>query len=253
MSLLDSIQTEKKALPRRIMLYGTHGIGKSTFGSMAPDPIFIQTEEGLDDIACHKFPLAESLADVMQALEALSMENHDYKTLVIDSADWLEKLIWQGVCEQHSKKNIEDFGYGKGYVFAVDVWREILEALNYLRKDRGMFIILIAHAQIEKFQNPETDAYDRYSPRLNKHASAVVQEWCDEVLFASYKVMTKQTDTGFGKKVAQGISDGERYIRTTERPAHVAKNRLNLPDEMPLDWNEYAKHLTQPEKRGVML
>ena len=245
MSFLSEIQTEKKVLPRRILVYGTHGIGKSTFGSMAPNPVFIQTEEGLDDIECHKFPLAETYSEVTDAVGALAQEKHDYKTLVIDSADWLERLIWNEVCKQQGKNSIEDIGYGKGYVFAVDIWRELLEGLNILRKERDMFIVLIAHAQIEKFQNPETDAYDRYSPRLHKHASAVIQEWCDEVLFASYKVLTKQTDAGFGKKVAQGISDGERYIRTTERPAHVAKNRLNMADEIPLNWNSYAEYLPQ--------
>jgi hypothetical protein len=103
-----------------------------------------------------------------------------------------------------------------------------------------MQIILIAHARIEKFDNPETESYDRYVPRLNKHASALVQEWCDEVLFATYRVHTKHTDEGFNRKRTQGIGTGERIVRTTERPAHVAKNRLSLPDEFPLDYRLYA-------------
>jgi len=106
-----------------------------------------------------------------------------------------------------------------------------------------MMVILLAHAKIEKFENPETETYDRYVPRLHKLASAVVQEWCDEVLFATYKVFTKKLDEGFSQTRTQGIGTGERIIRTSERPAHVAKNRLNLPDEFPLDWNVYAKHL----------
>jgi hypothetical protein len=101
-------------------------------------------------------------------------------------------------------------------------------------------VMLTAHAQIERFANPETDAYDRYSPRLQKLGSALVQEWCDEVLFATYKVHTKTTSEGFDRKRVQGIGTGERVIRTTERPAHVAKNRLNLPDEIPLDYRIYA-------------
>ena len=130
--------------------------------------------------------------------------------------------------------------YAKGYVFALDAWREVLAGLDALRSERGMQVILIAHAAVEKFANPETETYDRYAPRLNKHASALVQEWCDEVLFATYRVLTKSTDEGFNRKRIQGVGSGERVLKATERPAHVAKNRLGLPDELPLDFRAYA-------------
>jgi len=235
-------------MPRRVMLYGTHGIGKSTFASMAPKPIFIQTEDGLGEIDCHRFPLSETYPQVIKALAALYDEKHDYRTLVIDSLDWLERLIWADVCLHKHVESIEDIGYAKGYTFALTQWREVLDGLEALRRQQGMMVILIAHAKIERFENPETESYDRYTPRLHKHASAVAQEWCDEVLFATYKVHTKVTDEGFGRKKAKGKGTGERIIRTTERPAHVAKNRLNLPDELPLDWNAYAQYLPKQEK-----
>jgi len=155
----------------------------------------------------------------------------------------LERLIWADVCKKRGVESIEDIGYGKGYVFALTNWREVLTGLDALRYDRGMGVILIAHAQIERFANPETDTYDRYSPRLHKQASALVQEWADEVLFATYSIHTKATDEGFGRKRIQGIGTGERIIRTSERPAHVAKNRLNLPDEIPFDYRIYAAFL----------
>ncbi len=243
MSLLSQITTGKQPKPRRVMLYGTHGIGKSTFGSMAPAPVFLQTEDGLGEIDCARLPLAKSFEDAMGALKALYMEEHEFKTLVVDSLDWLEQLVWAEVCRKKNVQNIEDIGYAKGYTFAVSEWRMFLEGLDALRNHKNMTIILIAHSKIERFENPETDVYDRYTPRLHKHASAVVQEWCDEVLFANYKIFTKTSEEGFNKKRTQGVGSGERIIRTTERPAHLAKNRLNLPDELPLDWNEYAKHI----------
>jgi hypothetical protein len=245
MSLMKQIQSGKQPAPRRIMLYGTHGIGKSTWGSMAPKPVFIQTEDGLGEITCDKFPLARTFNDVMQALGELYTEQHPYRTVVVDSLDWLERLIWQEVCRQKTVESIEDIGYAKGYVFALTQWREFLTGLEALRADRGMMIVLIAHAKIETFQNPETENYDRYVPRLHKLASAVVQEWSDEVLFATYRVHVKQTKEGFDKKVSKGVGTGERIVRTTERPAHMAKNRLNLPEELPLDWNAYAQFLTE--------
>ncbi len=252
MTLLAQVQSGRAVAPRRIMLYGTHGIGKSTFGSMAEKPVFIQTEDGLGEIDCDRFPLAENYAQVIDALGALYTEEHDYKTVVIDSLDWLERLIWAEVCRKRGVQSIEDIGYAKGYAFALTQWREVLDGLSALRdpvNGRGMQIVLIAHAKIEKFENPETDSYDRYSPRLHKLASAIIQEWCDEVLFATYRVHTRQVDEGFDRKVAKGIGSGERIIRTTERPAHVAKNRLNLPDELPLDYREYAAFLpgAQPQ------
>ena len=247
---LEQVTSGKTPAPRRVMLYGTQGIGKSTFASCAPKPIFVQTEDGLGEITCAKFPLATTFADVMAALSELYTEAHPYQTIVVDSLDWLEQLVWSEVCRKQNVPNIEAVGYAKGYVFAITQWREFLEGLSALRNDKGMAIILVAHAKIERFENPETEAYDRYVPRLHKLAAAVVQEWCDEVLFASYRIFTKQSDEGFNRKRNQGIGTGERIIRTQERPAHVAKNRLNLPEELPLDWNAYAQYLTNDSTQG---
>ena len=244
MSALASILTGAKPGPRRMLVYGTAGIGKSTFATCAPSPIVIQTEDGLNEIDCHKFPVATSLADVMASLGALYNEDHPYRTVVIDSMDWLERLIWAKVCADRQSATIEDIGYGKGYTFAIQHWRDVLDGLTALRERRGMTVVLIAHARIERFENPETEAYDRYVPRLHKTASALVSEWCDEVLFATYRVFTKATEEGFNQKRVQGLGSGERVLRATERPSHLAKNRLNLPDELPLAWAEFAKHLT---------
>ena len=230
--------------PRRILVYGTAGIGKSTFATCAPSPIVIQTEDGVGEIDCHKFPLATTFDAVLAALTALFNEDHTYRTVVIDSLDWLERLIWAKVCAERQVASIEDIGYGKGYTFAIAHWRTILDGLAALREQKSMTIILIAHSRIDRFENPETEAYDRYVPRLHKTAAALVTEWCDEVLFATYKVFTKQNDEGFGQKRSQGIGSGERVLRTTERPAHMAKNRLALPDELPLTWSDFARHLT---------
>lgn len=239
-TLMRQISKGRRAHPRRVMLYGTHGIGKSTFGAMAERPVFIPTEDGLADIDCESFPLARSFGDVMAALEALYSSEHGYGTVVIDSLDWLERLIWAEVCRDRGVENIEDIGYAKGYTYAIDKWRIVLNALDALRSDRGLTVVLIAHSKIEKYENPETIPYDRYSPRLHKLASALVQEWADEVLFATYRVHTVKVAEGFDKAKHNGIGTGERILRTIERPAHVAKNRLNLPDELPLDFRVYG-------------
>lgn len=253
MSYLDKIQRGKQDKPRRTMLYGVHGIGKSTFGAMSNRPIFIPTEDGLDEIDCDKFPKADSYEDMIRALSSLATDEHEYMTAVVDSLDWAEQLIWNKVCEEHNKTNIEEIGYAKGYVFAMNYWREMLAGLEYLRATKGMAVILLAHHRIERFEDPEHEPYDRFCPKLHRHASALVQEWCDDVLFARYKVLTRKSGEGFREK-NRGIGSGERVILTTERPSHVAKNRANLPDEMSLDWREYEDHVAGNGKpRGSAL
>lgn len=243
MKLLDQIVTGRTPAPRRVMLYGTHGVGKSTWASHASQCVFLQTEDGLGEIDCHKLPLATSYDQVMQALSELYTDAHRFRAIVVDSLDWLERIIWTEVCRTRNVQSIEDVTYGKGYVLALSQWREILTGLTALRNDRGMMVILIAHAKIERFENPETESYDRYVPRLHRLASQIVQEWCDEVLFATFKLYVKQMDEDFGRTRTQAIGTGERIVYTVERPAHLAKNRLNLPEEIPLDWSAYVQYI----------
>jgi len=249
---LQQIHQGRRHSPPRLLLYGTEGIGKSTTASQAPKPIFIPTEDGLDQIDCASFPLAKSLTDVRSALNALLHEQHDYETAVIDSVDWLERLIFDALCEQYGVASIEkvDGGYARGYTHALTLWRGILNDLDELRNKRGMCVILLSHARVEKFEDPEHAAYDRYSPRLHKHATALITEWADAVLFATRKIITK-TDTGgagFNRErtIASGLGrdGGERVLRTVGSPACVAKNRYDLLPELPLSWLALMQGLT---------
>ena len=244
MSLMTQVHTGRRHSPPRLLVYGIEGIGKSTLAAGAPGPIFIPTEDGLDQIDCASFPVAETFGDVQAALQALIQEDHDYQTVVIDSLDWLERLIWDVLCEQYGVSSIEkvDGGYARGYTNALTHWRAVLNDLNALRTQRGMCVILLAHAKVEKFEDPEHSAYDRYSPRLHKHATALINEWVDAVLFATRKIITKTEDAGFNRKrtIADGLGQdgGDRVLRTVGSPACVAKNRFGLQAELPLSWPE---------------
>jgi hypothetical protein len=258
-SLLDKIQHGRVARPPRLLVYGTPGIGKSTFGSQAPNPVFVPTEDGLDEIDAAKFPLATSFDEVVAALAELRTQPHDFETVVLDSLDWLERLIWDQVCQEYGVKNIEkaDGGYARGYMHALTHWREVIEQLNLLRSQRGMVILLIAHAKVERFEDPEAPAYDRYSPRLHKHAASLVTEWCDAVLFATRKFRTQTEDAGFNRKRAIahaiGKDGGDRILRTVGGPSCVAKNRYGLTEELPLSWAAFVAAIStthSPEKRS---
>ena len=232
--------TGKQKRPRRIMLYGVHGIGKTSFSADSPNAVFLPTEDGLSDIDCESYPLSECFGQFMHYLQELNDEEHDRTTAVVDSLDWLERLIWAEVEKEQGVDSIEDIGYAKGYTFALKYWRQVLNKLDMLRNDRGMTSILIAHAKIERFTPPDTDAFDRYSPKLHKHASGIVQEWCDEVLFANYQVFTQTQGEGFDKQT-KGVGTGVRVIHTSELPAHNAKNRAKLPTTLPLSWRAYSE------------
>ena len=234
---LKSISRNDNTAPPRIMVYGVEGIGKSTFAAGAPDPIFILTEDGLGSLDVEHFPIATSLDNVMDAIGALYAEDHPYKTVVLDSLDWLEAIIHR---EMEAKHDAKDLAYGKGAMIAAQQWREVLDGLNALRNDKQMTVILLAHNTIKRFDSPEVEPFDRYQPKLQERSNAVVREWADAVMFANYKTIVKKDDVGFNKTVARGISSGERMLFTTERPAYMAKNRYNLPDSIPLTWDAFA-------------
>ena len=253
MSLLENIQSGKQPMPPRIEVYGQEGIGKSSLAASAPNAVFIPTEDGLSEINCKSFPLARNYSDVAGALTALYQEKHDFQTVVIDSLDWLERLIFDEVCREYGVRSIEkaDGGYARGYVHALSYWRKILKMLDALRNEKGMACVLTAHCCVEKFDDPESAAYDRYAPRLHKHANALIAEWVDAVLFATRRFRTQKEDAGFGRErtiaAPVGADGGERIIRTVGGPACVAKNRFNLPSELPLSWDALMAAMTKPE------
>lgn len=247
LNLTSIRQSGAKQLPPRIVIHGPQGIGKTTFASKSLAPIFIPTEDGLSGVDVPAFPVAKSFDEVKEALSALA--ESDYKTIVIDSADWLEALIHAQTCRSHSKDSIEDFGYGKGYVFALQYWRELLQILDWYRAEKGMAIVLIAHSEIRRFDSPETESYDRYVVKLQKAASALLVEWADIVAFANWLVVTSETDTGFGVKRVRGHGNGQRVLHLEERPSHIAKSRYPLPAQINLDWQELNQHLNQNQTK----
>ncbi|PZW38716.1 AAA domain-containing protein [Humitalea rosea] len=163
------------ARPPRLLTYGVAGVGKTLFATSAPRPVVVQTEDGLGTISASTFGVLRSFDAVMEALGSLYTEAHDFETLVVDSLDWLEPLVWQHTAQTHNQPDIESFGYGKGYLAALDTWRSFLDGVNALRDERGMGVILIAHAEIKRFDSPETEPYDRYQPKLHRSASALVR------------------------------------------------------------------------------
>ena len=251
--LNDVVTGFEPATPRRILVYGIEGVGKSSFAATAFDsPIFLDVEDGVRDIDCCRIAV-KSFDDALGILRELySSDEHSYKTVVIDSLDFLETLVWEGVCNEHGKGSIESFGYGRGYQFALGRWQQLCAGLDALRERREMGVVSIAHAKAERCEPPDGDTYDRWAPRLHKLASARIVEWCDEVWFASYEAFTKKIDDSF-KERSIAVGTGRRILQTCAKPSHVAKSRLKIPDQVELSRDGVWKYLTQQQekKNGV--
>ena len=242
---LASLQRGHGARPPKVVVYGPTKVGKSTFGAGDPAPVFIQTEEGLDGLDVARFPLATSYEEVLEAVGVLAAEDHEFRAVVLDSADWLEPLIWGKVKRDYEVDTIEAVGggYGKGYTEALKYWRDLLDGLDYLRDHKSMTVIIIAHDEIRQMTPPDGEPYDYAALKLHKRAAAMVEEWADVIGYADLKTGIRKDDLGFNKKHARAISLGTRVLHLGKNPAFVTGNRFSMPDEIELDWSAFAEHL----------
>jgi hypothetical protein len=252
---LGSIKTGPIELPPRLLVLGVEKIGKSTFAAGAPKPVFIPIvrEQGIDHLDVPRFPTANRLQDVMDALQALATEVHAYKNIVIDSISALESLIWADLCAESGVGSIEKIGggFGKGYLEALGKWTELLSALDWLRGERGMGSILIGHVRIRLFSDPTADSYDRYELDLQDRASAAVMRWSDAIVFATSKVVVRKDAEGFNRTHKRGLGDDSRVLLTQKRPSHPGGGRGiygHLPYELPLSWDAYAAAVEQAKR-----
>lgn len=223
---------------KKVVIYGPEGIGKSTFASRFPDPVFIDTEGSTNSMDVARLPKASSWQMLLDQVDYVRTHPTMCKTLVIDTIDWAESMCIRHICDKHRKSGIEDFGYGNGYVY---VKEELGKFLNQLTEvvEAGVNVVLTAHAQIRKFEQPdELGAYDRWELKLGKktasQTSPLIKEWADMLLFANYKTFSIAVDDKGKKRKAQG---GERVMYTTHNACWDAKNRYGLPDEVPFSYD----------------
>lgn len=242
MSRLAAIQKNKPLKPVRVLIYGVEGVGKTTFGSKAPNPVFISPEGGTDELSQGvQMPNIATWNDVRDAVRELITAEHPYKTLVIDSADWVEKLAHVQIVGKAGKSITQaNGGYGAGYRESEIMHKGLIDDLSILREGRGMNIIVTAHYQVKTVKDPEaTQDYDAFEIKCHEMVSSLWREWVDCLLFARFKTYTK---IGDDKEKAIALTDGARVVYTQKKPAFQAKNRYGLPPEMPFTenfWNDF--------------
>jgi len=235
----------KQIKAQRVVLYGPEGIGKTSFASKFPDPLFVDVEKGSNHIDVSRTECPQSWQMFADMLVEFQKNPMGFGTLVIDTADALEALCIQKVCAEQGKAGIEEFGYGKGYVFVAESWGKFLSYLTAI-SEGGINVVLLAHAHMRKFEQPdELGAYDRWELKLSKRCAPLTKEWADLVLFANFKTHVLDVD---GKKKAQG---GKRVIHTTHHPCWDAKNRHDLPQELPFDFEQIASCIPHLQKEGT--
>lgn len=235
MNLSDIVTKGKLKTPRLLMVHGIAGVGKSTFASGAPNCLFLPTEDGTEDLDVERLPRLTDLSEIKTFVDMIIGEAAQ-NTLVLDTADGLERIIWDSICTKHDISSIEELGYGRGYVEALNGWRWVLNQF-YRLKDNGMDVVILAHSDMITVHPPNIESYTMWAPRLHKKAANLIIEWCDEVLFANFVVRTRETN----QKKTQAVGKGERVLHCTPKPHYAAKNRLSMPDTLPLDWEAYQE------------
>lgn len=248
---LASLKRGVSALPPIITIYGDAAIGKDTFASYAPNPVFLFTENGAGILDVARWQ-AETYEDAMNAMVELLEQEHDFKTLVFSTLDWFEPMVWNYLIRNQPTDekgrpvtNIEGYGFGKGFKYALDYWNDFLVLVNRLRTEKDMMIIFVAHPVVRKVTPPDSDSYDCYMIKLQDSektsAKDKIVESSDVVLFANWRVALTDEKLGFGASRQRAVGSGERVLYTEQRPAYEAKNRFGLPGQIHVktkDWSD---------------
>ncbi|MBK2403894.1 ATP-binding protein [Erysipelothrix sp. strain 2 (EsS2-7-Brazil)] len=241
--LVMNITKGKVIKAQKVILYGPEGIGKSTFASLFPNPLFSDTEGSTMHLDVARFDKPTSWPMLLSQIEYVK-QNKPCLTYIIDTADWAEKLAKDYLIGQYPKiKSIEDFGYGKGYTMLAEEWGRFLNKLQEV-VDAGINVLILAHAMMRKFEQPqELGSYDRWELKLEKKTSPLTKEWADAVLFATYEIHVVNVDNQGATKGKNKAQGGARVMFTSHNPAWDAKNRWGLADKLAFEFKEIALHI----------
>jgi hypothetical protein len=244
-SRLGAAKKGRLLMPSRYLVYGLEGTGKTTLLSYALDPIWFDADDGTSklDVTRYSFRngpdghVPQNYAELNAGVDDLIRSPHDFKTLVIDTLDRVESMIWRHIIDRDNAKvrgdkmeTIEDYGYGKGYIAAVDEWRNFCSRLDRLRSTRGMAIALLGHSAVRNFKNPEGSDYDRYQLAIDQKAAGFLKGWSDIVGFLRFEEGVSEEK----KKRAKGWSTGRRIMHLARSAAFDAKGRGGMPEEVEI-------------------
>ncbi len=244
---LSAVTRGRVKRPLKLLVYGSEGVGKSTFASQAPDPIFLCAEDGTSQLDVARFPEPRSWTDVISAINELTTGEHSFKTLVIDSIDWLQPLMIRHVCETQPLTEEKYHSFGLGEKYALTHWKSLIVALDEMREKRGMHVVILAHSTIAVFKNPEGEDFDRYQLALPNKAADLWKQWADVLLFLGWETLTKK-----GDRSAKGVL-GDRYLYSERTAAFDAKTRYAIKAPIPIpdvnaSWQAFIRAVKEAQQ-----
>ncbi len=270
MGILDTVKAASFTGPTRLALHSVEGFGKTTLAAFFPSPLFVCGERGFPRDLGHapKFVEPKSWEEVRALVHELMQNARGYESLVFDTMDWIEPLIWRYVCQRDTNRktemnpkgntleSIEDYGYGKGYVATLEEMRSLLNDLDTLQTKQGMHVVILIHSHVKPFNNPAGDNFDRWQPKLHEKCARIIVEWSENVFFGYFEITTAKQDSSNKREKAKGASTGRRILGTRHNAMYDAKNRYNLPDTIelgnPVELMPYllGKHIKPPKDAG---
>jgi hypothetical protein len=247
MGILNTVKQATFQGPTRFALHSVEGFGKTTLAAFFPAPLFVCGESGFprDLGRAPSFVAPKTWQDVLALVDELIASAHAFESVVFDTMDWIEPLIWRYVCERDTSRksemnpkgntleSIEDYGYGKGYLAAMEEMRRLLTKLDDLQTKRAMHVVILMHSWVKPFHNPAGDNFDRWVPKMHERCARLVVEWAENVFFGYFEITTLKDDPK--DKKAKGSSTGRRILGTRHNAMFDAKNRFNLPDTIELN------------------
>lgn len=234
------------------VIAGNNGVGKTTWASSFPKTVIADLESGSHHIENVSRIGKEQLKDLVAfrlLIKELIETSHNFQTFVVDSVEALEGLISDFVCAEGKVSSLEDYGggYGKGHSRTREIMREIMMDIQSLRDIKSITTILVAHTQVKTISDPATNqSYDRVIMRCNDKMAAIIKDLSNNVFYATYKVFMNKEN---GKMKAYG--DGQRVMYTQWRPGFDAKNRLELPLEIPLSYDAFVAEINKDKSINV--
>lgn len=235
--------------PVKVCVYGVEGIGKTTFASQFPEPLFFDLDKGSAQLDVSRVTDITSWPLLMSNIKEVYDNPSICKTLVIDTADAAERMCIDYICGKFNKKGIEDFGYGAGYTYLTEEFARFLVQLDACI-GQGVNVVVLAHAVLKTVTLPEEmGTYDHWELKLSSKTTnkvaPLVKEWADLLLFANYKTIL--VEDGARKKAA----GGKRIMYTTHTTFADAKNRFSLAEELPFDYNEIVRLIPNRTAPGI--
>ena len=249
---MNSIITGIEKVPPVTIIHGKEAVGKTFMACQSDSPIMLDLEHGAEVYDIPKIPLYGKdvvFDDCVDALRLIYSNHKDMgvKTVIVDSMDWIQKLVHMEVCKQKNVETIDELKWGAGYQLSASLAQDFINGLDSLRQ-LGLEIVIICHTSIVKVDEPILDLYEVYDLKLDRLIRNTLKEWATIICFCEFEQKTLPRGEKFGQKIYKAISTGNRIMHTVPQAGFVAKSRIPIPSPLPLDWGVFKSEIDKARK-----